>query len=125
LFYVLQEQNLCSGHDVPEHLRVTKLPINTNFASKIAFAPVDEQSSQHRLQEARRLMLGEHLDAASAGYRVGYDNPAHFSREYKSLFGLPPLRDVERLRGVSGKTAVSESINSQSSVRYKSKILAQ
>jgi len=75
LFYVLQEQNLCSGHDVPEHLRVTKLPINTNFASKIAFAPVDEQSSQHRLQEARRLMLGEHLDAASAGYRVGYDNP--------------------------------------------------
>ena len=86
---------------------------------------MDEQSSQHRLQEARRLMLGEHLDAASAGYQVGYDNPAHFSREYKSLFGLPPLRDVERLRGVSGKTAVSEPINSQSSVRYKSKILAQ
>ena len=53
---------------------------------------------QMRLQEARRLMLGEHLDAASAGYRVGYDDASHFNREYKSLFGLPPMRDVERLR---------------------------
>jgi hypothetical protein len=47
---------------------------------------------------ARHLMLGEALDAASAGYRVGYDDAAYFSREYKSLFGLPPMRDVERLR---------------------------
>jgi len=51
-----------------------------------------------RLQEARRLMLGEGLDAAGAGYRVGYYDAAHFSREYKSLFGDPPLRDVQRLR---------------------------
>jgi len=53
---------------------------------------------QLRLQEARRLMLGEHLDAASAGYRVGYDDASHFSREYKRLFGAPPLRDAQRLR---------------------------
>jgi AraC-like DNA-binding protein len=52
-----------------------------------------------RLQEARRLMLGEHLDAASAAYRVGFDDASHFNREYKRLFGLPPKRDVERLRG--------------------------
>ncbi len=51
-----------------------------------------------RLQEARRLMLGEDLDAASAGYRVGYDDASHFNREYKSLFGEPPVRDVERLQ---------------------------
>ena len=42
--------------------------------------------------------LGEALDAARAGYRVGYNDAAHFNREYKRLFGLPPLRDVERLR---------------------------
>jgi AraC-like DNA-binding protein len=52
-----------------------------------------------RLQEARRLMLGEGLDAASAAYRVGYHDASHFNREYKSLFGLPPMRDMERLRG--------------------------
>ena len=40
----------------------------------------------------------ERLDAASAAYRVGYEDASHFNREYKRLFGLPPLRDVERLR---------------------------
>jgi AraC-like DNA-binding protein len=44
-------------------------------------------------------MLSEHLDAASAAYRVGFDDASHFNREYKRLFGLPPRRDVERLRG--------------------------
>lgn len=40
-----------------------------------------------RLQEARRLMLAEDMDAASAGFRVGYEDPSYFSREYKKLFG--------------------------------------
>ena len=43
-------------------------------------------------------MLGDELNVATAGYRVGYDDTAHFSREYKRFFGAPPLRDVERLR---------------------------
>jgi AraC-like DNA-binding protein len=43
-------------------------------------------------------MLGGDLDAASAGYRVGYGDASHFTREYKRLFGAPPVRDVERLR---------------------------
>jgi AraC-like DNA-binding protein len=51
-----------------------------------------------RLLEARRLMLGDDLDAASAAYRVGYHDASHFNREYKSLFGVPPMRDVQRLR---------------------------
>lgn len=45
------------------------------------------------------LMLGEDLDAASAGHRVGYEDPAYFSRDYKKLFGAPPQRDIARLRG--------------------------
>ena len=51
-----------------------------------------------RLQAARRLMLGEGLDAAGAGRRVGYGDASQFTREYKSLFGAPPMRDAERLR---------------------------
>jgi AraC-like DNA-binding protein len=54
-----------------------------------------------RLQEARRLLLAGDVDAATAGYRVGYDDPSHFSREYKRVFGSPPMRDVERLRGAA------------------------
>jgi len=56
---------------------------------------------QLRFQEARRLMLSENLDAAQAGYRVGYDDPSHFSREYKGPFGEPPARDVECLRDLA------------------------
>jgi len=43
-------------------------------------------------------MLGEELDAASAGHRVGYEDPAYFSRDYKKLFGAPPHRDIANLR---------------------------
>jgi AraC-like DNA-binding protein len=68
-----------------------------HFKAVTAMSPLQFQK-QLRLQEARRLMLGEKLDAASAGYRVGYDDASQFSREYKRLFGQPPMRDVERLR---------------------------
>ncbi|MBV9868287.1 MAG: AraC family transcriptional regulator [Abitibacteriaceae bacterium] len=71
-----------------------------HFKEVTAMSPLQFQK-QLRLQEARRLMVGEHLDAASAGYRVGYDDASHFNREYKRLFGVPPLRDVERLRAVA------------------------
>lgn len=69
-----------------------------HFKSVTAMSPLQFQK-QIRLQEARRLMLGEDLDAASAGFRVGYYDPSHFSREYKKLFGAPPQRDIARLRG--------------------------
>lgn len=54
--------------------------------------------SQLRVQEARRLMISEGLDAATAGFQVGYGSPSQFSREYARAMGLPPSRDVERLR---------------------------
>lgn len=68
-----------------------------HFKSVTAMSPLQYQK-QLRLQEARRLMIGEDLDAASAGFRVGYDDPSYFSREYKKLFGAPPQRDIARLR---------------------------
>lgn len=68
-----------------------------HFRALTAMSPLQFQK-QLRLQEARRLMLGEGFDAASASYRVGYANPSHFTREYKRLFGEPPIRDVEHLR---------------------------
>jgi AraC-like DNA-binding protein len=68
-----------------------------HFKAVTAMSPLQFQK-QLRLQEARRILLGENLDAVSAGYRVGYDDASQFSREYKRLFGQPPVRDVERLR---------------------------
>lgn len=51
-----------------------------------------------RLQEARRLLFAENLDAATASHRVGYESPSQFNREYHRLFGLPPVRDLAQLR---------------------------
>ncbi|KAB8140068.1 AraC family transcriptional regulator [Chloroflexia bacterium SDU3-3] len=78
-----------------------------HFRAFTAMSPLQFQK-QLRLQEARRLMLSEGLDAASAGFRVGYSNASHFTREYKRLFGAPPLRDVEHLRDASGQRAVAQ-----------------
>lgn len=71
-----------------------------HFKAITDMSPLQYQK-QLRLQEARRLMLGESLDAASAGYRVGYDDASHFSRDYKRYFGESPIRDVERLRSMT------------------------
>jgi AraC-like DNA-binding protein len=68
-----------------------------HFKAVTAMSPLQFQK-RLRLLEARRLMLGEDFDAASAAFRVGYLDASHFNREYKSLFGLPPMRDVQRLR---------------------------
>ena len=38
------------------------------------------------------------MDVASASFQVGYEDPSYFSREYKKLFGVPPLRDIAKLR---------------------------
>ena len=71
-----------------------------HFKAVTALSPVQFQK-RLRLQEARRLMLSEDLDASRAAFRVGYHDTAHFSREYKSLFGAPPLRDVRQLQSAT------------------------
>jgi AraC-like DNA-binding protein len=55
-----------------------------------------------RLNEARRLMLTERSDAATAALHVGYESPSQFSREYRRLFGAPPMHDIQTLRELTG-----------------------
>lgn len=70
-----------------------------HFKAVTAMTPL-EFRTQLRMQEARRLMIGGGLDAANAGHAVGYDSPSQFSRDYSRLFGCPPARDANRLRGL-------------------------
>jgi AraC-like DNA-binding protein len=70
---------------------------HAHFKAVTAMSPLQYQK-QIRLQEARRLMVSENYDAAEAGFKVGYEDASHFSREYKRHFGEPPMRDVGRLR---------------------------
>lgn len=68
-----------------------------HFRCMTALSPLQYQK-QLRLQEARRLMLTENIDAASASFHVGYESPSQFSREYRRFYGVPPVRDIETLR---------------------------
>jgi len=68
-----------------------------HFRSMTALSPLQYQK-RLRLQEARRLMLAERVDAANAAFQVGYESPSQFSREYNRLFGAPPARDITNLR---------------------------
>ena len=77
--------------------RMSASALHLHFKAVTAMSPLQYQK-QIRLQEARRLMFTEAVDAATAGHRVGYDSPSQFSREYARLFGAPPLRDVARLK---------------------------
>ena len=90
-----------------EPLRVRELADDVNMSESTLFhtfkqvtrmSPVQFQKKL-RLHEARRLMLFEGLEAATASYRVGYESPSHFSREYRRMFGAPPRADVSKLRG--------------------------
>lgn len=51
-----------------------------------------------RLQEARQLMLLKHLDVSDAAFQVGYESPSQFSREYARYFGLPPSKDIKKIK---------------------------
>jgi hypothetical protein len=45
-------------------------------------------------------MLNNGLDAPHAAFEVGYGSASRFSREYKRLFGQPPVTDV-KARGLA------------------------
>lgn len=83
--------------DLAAHVHMNPSTFHHHFRALTAMSPLQYQKWL-RLHEARRLMLTEHLDAATVAFHVGYESPSQFSREYSRLFGAPPLRDITSLR---------------------------
>ena len=73
--------------------------LHHHFRVLTSMTPLQYQK-QLRLHEARRRMLMDGLDAASAAFEVGYESASQFNREYSRFFGQPPMRDVRALRVV-------------------------
>lgn len=71
--------------------------LHHHFRDMTAMSPLQYQKHL-RLHEARRILLGEQVDAATAAVRVGYESATQFNREYRRMFGAPPIRDVTPLR---------------------------
>jgi AraC-like DNA-binding protein len=80
-----------------QHVRMSPSALHLHFKNVTALSPLQYQK-RLRLQEARRLMLGEKLDAAVAAFRVGYESPSQFGREYRRMYGASPRKDVTTLK---------------------------
>ena len=76
---------------------MSRSTLHHHFRGLTAMSPLQFQK-QLRLHTARQKMLTGELDAASAAFEVGYESPSQFNREYKRVFGKPPMRDVQALR---------------------------
>jgi AraC-like DNA-binding protein len=83
--------------DLAMQVNMSTSTFHHHFRALTAMSPLQYQKWL-RLNEARRLMLTERLDATTAAFQVGYESPSQFSREYSRLFGAPPLRDITSLR---------------------------
>ncbi len=70
-----------------------------HFKTATSLSPL-QYLKRTRLMQARNLMRNERLSASEAAYRVGYNSPSQFSREFKRLFGLPPQKDIEQTLAV-------------------------
>lgn len=84
--------------DLAAAAHMSESSLHHRFKAVTAMSPMQFQKHL-RLHEARRLMLTEGLEAAAAAHRVGYESPSQFSREYRRLFGAPPRREIETVRG--------------------------
>jgi AraC-like DNA-binding protein len=71
--------------------------LHRRFKAATVMSPLQYQK-QIRLLEARKMLMSGDTEAASVAYEVGYESPSQFSREYRRLFGAPPLQDAEQLR---------------------------
>ncbi|MGD9807197.1 MAG: AraC family transcriptional regulator [Deferribacterales bacterium] len=80
--------------NLANHARMSSSSLHQHFREMTNMSPLQYQK-WIRLHEARRLMLAEKYDASNAAFEVGYESPSQFSREYKRLFGNPPLRDIK------------------------------
>jgi AraC-like DNA-binding protein len=83
--------------DLAKQVHMSPSTFHHHFRALTAMSPLQYQKWL-RLNEARRLMLTERLDAATSAFQVGYESPSQFSREYGRLFGAPPSRDITNLR---------------------------
>ncbi|MCL6586300.1 MAG: AraC family transcriptional regulator [Anoxybacillus sp.] len=83
--------------ELAELSHMSAASLHRHFKEVTGMSPIQFQK-QLRLQEARRLLLTEAMDAADVAFQVGYESPSQFSREYSRLFGRPPKEDAKHLR---------------------------
>jgi len=74
--------------------------LHRHFKATTLMTPL-EYRMHVRLHEARKLLLIGSSNARAVGFDVGYESQTQFTREYRRLFGRPPIQDIRLLKGDS------------------------
>lgn len=82
--------------DIAQYVNMSASSFYRNFKKITQVTPLQYQKHL-RLHEAQKLMLTENYNASIACYKVGYESATQFSREYKKLFGTPPITHIKEL----------------------------
>lgn len=93
-------RHFSEGFDIKTVAQMAGMSISTfhrHFRLVTHMSPV-QYRNHLRLQEARKRMVSEHVDAGTAAFSVGYNSVSQFNREYKRMFGDSPARDSLKLR---------------------------
>ncbi|MDQ2151092.1 AraC family transcriptional regulator [Alcaligenaceae bacterium C4P045] len=96
-------ENFAQTISVEDLADISNMGVSTlhhHFRAMTAMSPLQYQKHL-RLHEARRLMLAENVAAGTAAMQVGYESATQFSREYRRLFGAPPLQDIKAIRATA------------------------
>lgn len=94
------KENYMAPLRVEQLAEIARMGVSTlhhHFRAMTAMSPLQYQKHL-RLHHARELMLSEAADAATAAFRVGYESPTQFNREYRRMFGAPPMRHIKSIQ---------------------------
>ena len=83
--------------EVARHVAMSPSHFAHRFRAVARVSPM-QYLKQLRLQHARTLLIADGLRVNEAASRAGYESTSHFTREFKSAFGVAPGEFTRRFR---------------------------
>lgn len=80
------------NHEIDNLARICDMSVSsfhTHFKNITSHTPL-QYIKKIRLSKAKDLLVKNDLKVVDVADRLGYDNPAHFSRDFKNYFGYSP-----------------------------------
>lgn len=80
--------------DLARHVGMSPSSFHQHFKAMTGMTPIQYQR-RVRLHEARKLILVDSLGVGEASYRVGYQSPSQFTKDYRHCFSRLPKDDIQ------------------------------
>ena len=81
-------------NDLARRVGMSPSSFHQHFKAMTGMTPIQYQR-RIRLHEARKLLLADSLSIGEASYRVGYQSPSQFTKDYRRCFSRLPKDDIQ------------------------------